>query len=164
MRSYKFHQISFNNFLCLTLPNQKKTSQKQKMIIINPQIPECNTDEEADQLGTSCCCQSGRLPWSPGKKKILVYQFHLTTKLPNCHANELKILEDLPSLLVWLVFTPHPLELFALCSEWWFPFIFGGDCLFRFHLKWSPILMFVKLHQMITNYIFWCVYECVDAN
>lgn len=64
---YKFHQISFNNCLCLT--KKKKNPQKQKKIIINPQIPECNTDEEADQLGTSCCCQSGRLPWSHGKKK-----------------------------------------------------------------------------------------------
>lgn len=52
------------------MPNQKKKNpQKQKKIIINPQIPECNTDEEADQLGTSCCCQSGRLPWSHSKKK-----------------------------------------------------------------------------------------------
>lgn len=62
----KFHQISFNNCLCLT---KKKKPSKTKKIIINPQIPECNTDEEADQLGTSCCCQSGRLPWSHSKKK-----------------------------------------------------------------------------------------------
>lgn len=61
----KFHLITVSAYN----QKKKKNPQKQKKIIINPQIPECNTDEEADQLGTSCCCQSGRLPWSHGKKK-----------------------------------------------------------------------------------------------